>query len=44
MPFGMETLGVYVSRALLIAVAYFGRYALGYQQSYPEYYDSSKSK
>lgn len=44
MPFGMETLGIYVSRILLIAVAYVGLYVLGYQQSYPEYYDSSKSK
>lgn len=41
---GAETVGVYLSRALLIGVAYFGTFVLGYQQSYPEYYDSSKSK
>lgn len=44
MPFGMETLGVYVSRILLIIVAYVGLYLLGYQQSYSEYYSGSKSK
>ncbi|KAK4493881.1 hypothetical protein PRZ48_015066 [Zasmidium cellare] len=44
MPFGLETLGIYVSRVLLIVVAYIGLYVLGYQQSYPEYYNSSKSK
>ncbi|EME41388.1 hypothetical protein DOTSEDRAFT_73716 [Dothistroma septosporum NZE10] len=43
LPF-MENLGVYLSRLLLVAVAYFGLYGLGYQQTYPEYYDSSKSK
>lgn len=44
MLFGMETLGVYVSRVLLIVVAYVGLYIMGYKQSYPEYYDNNKSK
>ncbi|KAK4619330.1 putative oxidoreductase virH [Fulvia fulva] len=43
LPF-MEMLGVYLSRLLLIAVAYFGMYGLGYQPTYPEYYDSNKSR
>ncbi|CAK4031899.1 -like cupin [Lecanosticta acicola] len=41
---GAEFVGLYLSWALLIVVAYIGRVVLGYRQTYPEYYNSSKSK
>lgn len=42
--FGMETLGVYLSRVVLVVIAYVGMYGLGYEQSYAEYYDGRKGK
>lgn len=44
LPLPNEWLGTIVSRIFLILVAYFGRYVLGYQDSYPEYYEEGKSK
>lgn len=44
MPFGLESLGVYLSWLLMIVVAYIGYYGLGYKTSYPEYYDEKKSR
>ena len=43
MPFGLETLGVYVSRVFLIVMATVG-WLLGYQTSYPEYYQGRKGR
>ncbi|USW52955.1 Putative rmlC-like cupin domain superfamily, rmlC-like jelly roll protein [Septoria linicola] len=42
MPFGLETVGVYLSWVLMIVVAYVGMYGLGYKTSYPEYYEEGK--
>lgn len=42
MPFGLETLGVYVSRVFLIVMASVG-WLLGYKTSYPEYYQEKKN-
>jgi mannose-6-phosphate isomerase-like protein (cupin superfamily) len=39
---GAEMLGVYLSWVLMVAVAWVGRYVLGYRESYPEYYDGKK--
>lgn len=44
LPLPSEWLGRLASRVLLIVVAAWGRWILGYQQSYPEYYESGKSK
>lgn len=44
MPLGLETVGVYLSWLLLIVVAYLGRFVLGCKTSYPEYYESDKSR
>lgn len=43
MPFEMETLGVYISRAFLIVMATVG-WLLGYQTTYPEYYQGRKGR
>ncbi|KAF7186582.1 hypothetical protein HII31_12140 [Pseudocercospora fuligena] len=41
---GAEFIGVYLSWVLLIAVAYVGRFVLGYKQSYPEYYSGVEGR
>ncbi|KAL0945033.1 uncharacterized protein CTRU02_202920 [Colletotrichum truncatum] len=43
-PIPWQFLGRVVSRILLITVAFWGRWVLGYRQTYPEYYDSEKTK
>lgn len=43
-PLPWEALGRVVSRVLLTTVAYWGRWVLGYKDSYPEYYEEGKSK
>jgi mannose-6-phosphate isomerase-like protein (cupin superfamily) len=42
-PIPWEFLGRVVSRILLTTAAYWGRFVLGYKQTYPEYYDAKKS-
>lgn len=44
MPFGLEGVGVWLSWILMVVVAYLGRYVLGYQQSYAEYYEKGKKR
>ncbi|KIW13656.1 hypothetical protein PV08_08847 [Exophiala spinifera] len=44
LPLPNEWLGRVVSRAFLIVVAAWGRWILGYKQTYPEYYEEGKSK
>ncbi|PVH83253.1 hypothetical protein DL98DRAFT_513174 [Cadophora sp. DSE1049] len=44
LPLPIEWLGKIVSRIFLIVVAFWGRFMLGYQESYPEYYEDGKSK
>ena len=39
-----EWLGKVASRLLLWAAAYWGRFVLGYERSYPEYYEEGKTK
>lgn len=39
-----EFVGIYLSWVLMIAVAFVGRFILGYKPSYPEYYSGTKSK
>lgn len=43
-PLPWEFLGRVVSRILLTSAAYWGRWILGYKQSYVEYYDAKKVK
>ncbi|KAK0118324.1 hypothetical protein ONS95_012617 [Cadophora gregata] len=43
-PLPNERLGVIVSRIFLIVVAFWGKFMLGYKDSYPEYYEEGKSK
>ncbi|KAF6802137.1 hypothetical protein CSOJ01_11792 [Colletotrichum sojae] len=43
-PLPSEALGRAASWVLLKAVAFWGRWILGYKETYPEYYDSDKSK
>jgi mannose-6-phosphate isomerase-like protein (cupin superfamily) len=43
-PLPWEWLGVIVSRVFLIAVASWGKFVLGYQDNYREYYDCGKSR
>lgn len=41
----MEPIGIWVSWVLMIVLAFVGRYLMGYQSCYPEYYnESSKTK
>ncbi|KAF5962960.1 integral membrane protein PTH11 [Fusarium bulbicola] len=42
-PIPWEFFGRVVSRILLTTAAYWGRFVLGYKQTYPEYYDAKKS-
>ncbi|TXC02880.1 hypothetical protein FocTR4_00015072 [Fusarium oxysporum f. sp. cubense] len=42
-PIPWEFLGRVVSRILLTTAAYWGRFVLGYKQTYPEYYDAKKT-
>lgn len=42
-PLPWEPLGVLVSRAVTAAMGFWGRWALGYQTSYPEYYEEGKT-
>ncbi|KAF5624116.1 ankyrin repeat domain protein [Fusarium tjaetaba] len=42
-PIPWEFVGRVVSRILLTTAAYWGRFVLGYKQTYPEYYDAKKS-
>ncbi|KIW17536.1 hypothetical protein PV08_04730 [Exophiala spinifera] len=44
LPVPNETLAFWVSRAFLIVMAFWGRWMLGYKDSYPEYYETPKSK
>jgi len=44
LPLPNEWLGLWVSRALLIVVAFWGRWILGYKSTYPEYYQEKKIK
>ncbi|KAH7391559.1 hypothetical protein BKA64DRAFT_677899 [Cadophora sp. MPI-SDFR-AT-0126] len=44
LPLPNEWLGTIVSRILLTAVAFWGRFMLGYQVSYPQYHEVRKSK
>ncbi|PPJ57072.1 hypothetical protein CBER1_00550 [Cercospora berteroae] len=44
MPFGLETLGVYVSWAVMLLVAWVGHYGLGYKTTYPEYFEEKKGR
>ncbi len=44
LPLPNEWLGRVVSRAFLIVVAGWGRWVLGYKQSYEEYYEEGKFK
>ncbi|KAF9880248.1 hypothetical protein CkaCkLH20_02202 [Colletotrichum karsti] len=43
-PIPIPFLGRLASRVLLVVVAYWGRWVLGYRDTYPEYYDSEKSR
>ncbi|KAL3427141.1 hypothetical protein PVAG01_00650 [Phlyctema vagabunda] len=43
-PLPSERLGVLVSWVLMVVVAAWGRWVLGYQQSYPEYFEERKVK
>ncbi|KAM0245284.1 hypothetical protein ACHAP5_005515 [Fusarium lateritium] len=43
-PLPWESLGRVASRILLTTVAYWGRWVLGYRQTYAEYYDAKKSR
>lgn len=44
LPLLNEKLGVYISWLFTMLVAYYGRYVLGYQPSYQEYYEEKKGK
>lgn len=44
LPLPSEWLGRIFSRVFLVLVAGWGRWGLGYQDSYPEYYEEGKSK
>jgi hypothetical protein len=44
LPMPTEWLGRVVSRAFLVVAATWGKYALGYKDSYPEYYEEGKSR
>jgi len=44
LPLPWHWLGVIVSRAFLIGIAGVGRWVLGYQSNYEEYYEEGKSK
>lgn len=44
LPLPWEFLGVLVSRVFLIVVATWGRWVLGYQSNYLEYFDDRKTK
>ena len=39
-----EPLGVLVSRVVTTVMGFWGRWALGYQTSYPEYYEEGKRR
>lgn len=43
-PLPWEALGRVVSRILLTATALWGKWVLGYRDTYPEYYEEGKSK
>lgn len=43
LPIAPLWLGLFVSRIFMVVVAAWGRWALGYKSSYPEYYDEKKS-
>lgn len=43
-PLPLESLGKVASRILLTATNFWGRWVLGYKDTYPEYYDGGKSK
>lgn len=43
-PLPWEGLGKVVSRVLLMTVAFWGKWVLGYRDTYPEYYEEGKSK
>jgi len=44
LPLPFEWLGVLVSRIFLIVMAWVGRWILGYQTNYVEYYDAGKGQ
>ncbi|KAH6716714.1 hypothetical protein BKA61DRAFT_309669 [Leptodontidium sp. MPI-SDFR-AT-0119] len=44
LPLPNEWLGIIVSRVFLVVVAFWGKFILGYQDSYAEYYEEGKSK
>lgn len=44
LPVGNEAVGVWVSWVFMVVVAGWGKWVLGYKESYPEYYESSKSR
>jgi len=42
LPLPHETLGVLASRVFLIGMAFWGKWILGYQTTYPEYFEAKK--
>lgn len=44
MPFGLEGVGIWVSWVLMVVVAFVGRWLLGYEACYEEYYAGEEGR